>query len=327
MKRRTFIAGLGSAAAWPVVALGQQAAIPVIGIIGGASSGSVKDLLEGFYLGLSEFGFVIDRDVAIEYRWAEGNNERLADLANDLVGRRVAVIVALRSTPAAVAAKAATKNIPIVFIVGTDPVKVGLVANLARPGGNVTGVTGIVAELMAKRLALIHELMPSTGSIGLLINPANPLQAETEKRDVQEAARSLGLQIVILEVSQPLELESAFARLVGERAGALLVSGESLFLTQRKQIITLAAHHALPAIYAFPAFAADGGLVTYGPNDRDIDRIAGIYTGRILRGAKPADLPVQQPTTFDLRINLRTAKALGLAIPPKILALADEVIE
>jgi putative tryptophan/tyrosine transport system substrate-binding protein len=327
MNRRNFIAGLGSAVAFPLIAGAQQSAIPVIGLLSGATSESGRDLLGGFYLGLSESGFIVDRDVAIEYRWAEGNNERLADLAIDLVRRQVAAIVVLDSTPGAIAAKAATDKIPIVFIIGTNPVATGLVASLARPGGNLTGVTGIVAELMVKRLALIRELAPSSDTVAVLINPTNRLQAETETRDVQEAARSLGLRVVILNVSRPSEFETAFEALVTQKSGALLVSGETFFLTQRKQIIALAARHAVPTIYAFPAFATDGGLITYGPNDRDMRRIAGVYTGRVLRGEKPADLPVQQPAKFDLRINLKAAKALGLAIPPKILALADEVIE
>jgi putative ABC transport system substrate-binding protein len=265
--------------------------------------------------------------VVIEYRFAEGQNGRLPALAAELVRLKVALVVAAGTTPGALAAKAATQAIPIVFIVGTDPVKVGLVPSLARPEGNITGVTNVVVELMAKCIELLHQLVPPTTTMAVLINPANTPQAEAETRDVQDAARVLGAHVVILHASSPSEIERAFTALERERVGALVVSGETFFLTQSDLIIALAARHAVPALYAYRESAVAGGLMSYGASITDEHRQGGVYAGRILRGEKPADLPVQQSTKVELIINLKTAKALGLTVPQLLLGRADEVIE
>jgi putative ABC transport system substrate-binding protein len=302
----------------------QQKAMPVIGYLGSDSPGPAAPYLAAFHQGLSETGYVGGQNVAIEYRWAEGSYDRLPGLAADLVGRKVDVIQA-GGTPSALAAKSATSTIPVVFIVG-DAVAAGLVPSLARPGGNLTGVSLLTFELMAKRLELLSELVPQASVIALLVN-ANSAMAERIMRDVQEAARAKGVQLHILKAGTEDEIDAAFATLVQLHAGALLVGTDPFFNSRREQLAALASRHAVPAIYEWREFAEAGGLISYGPSLPAANRQVGIYVGRILNGAKPADLPVQQPTTFELVVNLNTAKALGLTVPPLILARADEVIE
>jgi putative tryptophan/tyrosine transport system substrate-binding protein len=329
LRRRDFITLLGGAVAWPLTARAQQAAVPVIGLLSGASPGPMRDFVAEFHRGLNETGYVEGRNVAIEYCWAEDRYDRLPALADDLVRRRVDMIFVAGSTPGALAAKAATRTIPIAFVVGTDPVKVGLVASLARPGGNITGITVLNVELLAKCLELMHEMVPAATTIAVFVNPANPLQTETETRDVQVAARVLGVRVVVLHASSPSEIDSAFVSLLDERAGALVVSGENFFVTQRDHLVALAARHSIPAIYNIPLrdFTAAGGLMNYGPRLTDAYRQVALYSGRILKGEKPADLPVQQVTKIEMFINLKTAKALGLTVPLALLTRADEVIE
>jgi putative ABC transport system substrate-binding protein len=327
VKRRAFITLLGSAAAWPIAAHAQQPAMPVIGYLSGATFETMREYVAAFHRGLADAGFAEGRNVAIEYRWAEGHNDRLPALATDLARRDVAIIVVGSSTPGALAAKAATQTIPIVFQIGTDPVKVGLVASLARPGGNITGITIINVELIAKCLELMHNLMPPATTVAVLVNPANILQTATEKGVLQDAARALGARVVILNASSPSEIESTFATLVGERVGALVVSGETFFLTQRDRLVELAAHYAVPTIYAYREFVAAGGLLSYGADVSDANRRVGVNTGRILKGEKPANLPVEQATKVELIINLKTARALGITVPLPLLGRADEVIE
>ena len=326
MRRREFIKVIaGSAAAWPFAVHAQQPAMPVIGFLSGVSPGPFAQRLTAFRQGLNETGTVEGRNVAIEYRWAEGQYDRLPALATDLVGRRVAVIVAYTDA-AALAAKAATTTIPIVFLSGTDPVKLGLVESLARPGENITGVNWFGIDLVPKQLSLLHELVPNAAVIALLVD-LNVPDAVPRVSEVQAAARTLGLQLVVLNARTASDIDKAFASLVRERASALLVGAGAFFVSRRNQIIALAARHAIPAIYGFREFSADGGLVSYGNDISDAFRQAGIYTGRILKGDKPADLPVERTTKFELVINLRTAKALGLNIPMALQQRADELIE
>jgi putative tryptophan/tyrosine transport system substrate-binding protein len=326
MKRREFITLLGGAVVvWPLGARGQQQALPVIGWLNPASPDSVTAYLAALLDGLKEGGFVEGRHVTFEYRWAEGQNDRLPPLAADLVRRQVNVIVA-GGTPAALAAKAATATIPIVFSLGGDPVKAGLVASVNRPGGNVTGVTNVTTTLAAKRLDILHNLVPSTASIGVLIDPTGPSSSQ-QRADLQEAATALGLQLIFLNTSNETEIEAAFAILLRQRIGALIVTDSAILNGYRQQLVTLARFNAIPAMYTFREFAATGGLISYASSITQAFRLAGIYVARVLKGEKPADLPVQQPTKFELVINLKTAKALGLIVPDKLLALADEVIE
>jgi putative tryptophan/tyrosine transport system substrate-binding protein len=286
-----------------------------------------RGYVAAFHRGLADAGFTEGRNVAIEYRWAEGHNDRLAALAADLVRRDVTIIVVGGSTPGALAAKEATQVIPIVFLVGTDPVKVGLVTSLASPGGNITGVTNVNVELIARCFELMRSLMPPAATIAVLVNQGNIPQAATEKRTIQDLARTLGVRIPILEASSPGEIESAFTALIHERASALVVSGEVFFLTQRDRLIELAAEHAIPTIYAYREFATAGGLMSYGGNLRDMYRQIGSYTGRILKGERTSDLPVEQVTKVELVMNLKTANKLGMKVPLSTLVRVDEVIE
>jgi putative ABC transport system substrate-binding protein len=326
MKRRGFITLLGGAVAWPLAARAQQQAMPVIGFLNPTSPETRRELIAAFYQGLAESGYVEGRNVAIEYRWAKGQNDRLPAMAADLVQQRVAVIV-LDGTATALAAKAATQTIPIVFIVGADPVELGLVASLGRPGGNMTGVVALSLGTAAKRLQLLHELVPAVADIAFLRNPTNPYYAALETTELQAAAGVLGLRLLLLNASNPGEIEVAFANLVAQRAGAFLLCTDPFFMAARDQLVALASRHAVPAIYPFREDAVAGGLISYGTSLPDAFHLVGGYTGRILSGNKPADLPVQQVTKMEMVINLKTAKALGLTIPDKLLALADEVIE
>jgi len=325
VKRRAFISLLGGAAAWPLAAQAQQTAIPVIGYLNLGSPESDTSRLTGLRRGLNETGYVEGRNFVIEYRWAGNQPHRLPALAADLVHLQVAVIVAAGLVPT-LAAKAATNNIPIVFSVGAEPVQLGLVASLNRPGGNLTGFNGFSGELGAKGLALLHELVPSAATIGFLANPSNPV-FELTTRDVLAAAPVIGLKVQILKAGTDREIDTAFVSLVQERIGALLVGNDVLFNNRIEQVIALAARHAIPTMYLSREFAAAGGLISYGVSLIEIYREVGLYTGRILKGEKPADLPVIQATKFALIINLNTAKALGLPIPDRLLAIADEVIE
>jgi putative ABC transport system substrate-binding protein len=326
MKRRAFITLLGgAAAAWPFAARAQQPALPVIGFLSSSSPADRANLVTAFRQGLSETGHVEGRNVAIEYRWAEGKNDRLPDLAADLVRRQVAVI-AVHDTPSAIAAKAATTTIPIVFVSGGDPVKLGLVASFNRPGGNVTGVSFMAAELGAKQLGLLHELLPGAVRIAVLVEPNFPL-TEPFVSDVRAAALVIGKQIEVLDASTGRDIDTVFASLAQKPVDALLVGPTSLFHIGRVQLVTLAAYHRVPAIYLLREFAEAGGLMSYGTSFTDAYRQVGIYAGRILKGEKPGDLPVMRSTKFEFVINLNTAKAFGLTVPPGVLAIADEVIE
>jgi ABC-type uncharacterized transport system substrate-binding protein len=326
MRRREFVALLGGAAAWPLTARGQQAAMPVVGFLSPTSRAPYAHVTAAFGQGLREAGYVEGESVTVEYRWAEGRYDQLRVLAADLVRHRVAVIAAIGGSPSAVAARTATQTIPIVFIMGDDPVRLGLVTSLNRPTTNVTGVMVVAVDLEQKRLQLLHELVPKASVIAALLNPDNP-QFETQSREVSTAARAIGVQLQVLRVSTESELDTAFATLVRERAGALAVGGDAFFYSRREQIVALAARHGVPAVYPWPEYATAGGLMSYGPSLVNAYRQTGVYVGRVLKGAKPADLPVMQPTKFELVINLKTAKALGLDVPLHMQQLADEVIE
>jgi ABC-type uncharacterized transport system substrate-binding protein len=326
MKRRELIALIGSAATWPLAAQAQQPKMPVIGFVGGTSPDAYVDAqFATFRNGLNETGFVDGQNVTIEFRWAEGQYDRLPKFAAELVSRPVAVILA-GSLPSALAAKGKTSTIPIVFVIGADPVKLGVVASLNRPGGNVTGITQYFGALGAKRLELLRGLVPSASVIAIISNPKNA-NAEDHLNDVQAAARAIGQQTRVFRASSENDIDAAFADLVRQGNGALLVADDPFLSVRRGQIVALAARHAVPTIYYAREFPAAGGLMSYGSSAGDNYRLAGIYVGRILKGAKPADLPVMQPTRFELVINLKTAKALGLEIPVPLLATADEVIE
>jgi len=327
MRRREFIAGIGGATlGWPLAASAQPA-LPVIGFLSARTFAGMGPVLAEVYKGLADQGLVENRNFIAQLRWADDTNDRMPALVDDLVRRRVNLIVVMGSTPGALAAKAATQTIPIVFLVGTDPVEAGLVPSLARPGGNLTGVTIIAVELTAKNLSLMHELVPAATSIAVLLNPDNRTQAEAELREAQAAARTLGVRLLFLNASTPAEIDTAFVTLARERAGGLVVTGEAFFAQQDAQLVALAARYAVPTIYPFPQTVVAGGLMSYGTNLPDLQRQLGVYAGRVLKGEKPADLPVQRATRVDLALNLKTAKALGLTVPTSILLRAVEVIE
>jgi putative tryptophan/tyrosine transport system substrate-binding protein len=326
MERRAFVVGALGLLAAPLAAEAQAAAMPVIGFLNSSSPDPDGDRVRAYRRGLSDTGYVEGRNVTIEYRWADGRNDRLPSMAADLVQRGVNVIVT-GGTPATLAAKAATTTIPIVFVLSTNPVEAGLVASLNRPGGNLTGVTGLNVELAPKKLELLHELVPSATVLALLVNPTNAIAAKNESRAVQAAARTFGLQIHVLHASIERDFDLVFASLARLRAGALVIGSDLFFTSRSQQLAALTVRHAVPSIYQFREFAAAGGLISFGGSIVDWGHQAGIHTGRILAGAKPADLPVQQATKVELFINLKTAKALGLTIPPSLLQRADQVIE
>jgi putative ABC transport system substrate-binding protein len=325
MKRREFIALIGGASAWPLAARAQRRAVPVIGYLGSGRPELLDDRVAAFRAGLAETGYVEGRNVALEFQWAEGQIDRLPALAADLVRRHVAMIVA-GGTAAARAAKSATTTIPIVFAVGIDPVGDGLVASLNRPGANITGATYLLQDLIAKRIELLHEIVPAAATIGYLREPTGPFP-EAETKDAETAARALGVQLAFLNASTPSQIETAFTALVERRIRALTIGVGAFFGTQYEQIIRLAARHGIPVMHPSRDWVDDGGLMSYGPDFNEPYRVAGTYAGRILRGEKPGDLPVQQPTKVELVINIKTAKALGLTVPLTLLGRADEVIE
>jgi len=324
MRRRDLIAGLGGATVWPFLGMAQPASMPVIGFLDNSSPD--LSFRAAFIEGLSQSGYADGRNVVIEYRWAEGHNERLPALAADLVRRQVRVIATV-NTPPVLAAKAATQTIPIIFGVGVDPVETGLVASLNRPGGNLTGVTQLSAELAAKRLQLLHELVPTATSIALVVNPTNSLFTDTETRQVRNAARALDVQLVVLNAASQDDIDRTFATLAQQRINAVLVSADAFFITQRDQFVALAARYAIPAIYQRREFAVVGGLISYGPRLSEAYRLVGTYAGRILNGDKPSDLPVQQSAKIETILNLKTARALGIDVPLSTLMRVDEVIE
>jgi putative ABC transport system substrate-binding protein len=321
MRRREFIAGLASAVAWPAVARAQQPVLPVIGYLNSSTADAQSDSLAAFQRGLAQAGYAEGRNVTIERRWAEDHSDRLPLLADDLVRRRVAVIATGGSAQPAAAAKAATQSIPIVFVMGANPVEIGLVASLARPGGNLTGFTILAGDVLAKRLALLHELVPKAATIAFLQTP------QSAYNQLPAAARALGIQLLFSNASNPVEVQRAFRTIAESRAGAVLVAPQPLFFAQRDQLVALAAHYAIPASYSRREVVEAGGLISYDGDLLDAHRLAGTYAGRILKGEKPSDLPVQQATRFRLALNLKTAKALGLMVPQSILLGADEVIE
>jgi putative tryptophan/tyrosine transport system substrate-binding protein len=325
MKRRNFITLLGGAAAWPLAARAQQA-VPVVGVLSAEWPNLFSDRLRAFHDGLRETGYAEGRNLAIEYRWAEGRNDRLPALATELVRRQVTVLVAT-STPAVLAARIATTTIPIVFFVAADPVQLGLVTSLSRPEGNLTGVVTLNVEVAAKRLQLLHELVPTATIVALLVNPSNTALAETITKELEAAARTLGVQLHVLHASSERELDTAFATLVQLRAGALVIGADALFNSRSEQLAELTIRHRVPAIYQFREFVSTGGLMAYGSTVLDTYRPLGVYTGRILKGEKPAELPVQQATKVELVINMKTAKALGLTVPLPLIGRVDEVIE
>jgi ABC-type uncharacterized transport system substrate-binding protein len=328
IERRKFLVTLGGAAvAWPLTARAQQPAMPVIGFLGSASPDAWAGRLLAFRQGLSEIGYVDGKNVAIEYRWADGQNDRLPAMAADLVRRQVAVIATPGSTPAALAAQAATTTIPIVFSIGGDPVQFGLVASLNRPGGNLTGGTFLSIEVGPKRLELLHELVPMATVVGLLVNPTNPNLAEPTTKNLRAAAHTLGLQLHILNASTDRDFDTVFATLIQLQLGALVIGADPFFSSRLEQLAALTVRHAVPTVYQSREFTAAGGLMSYGASFTDTFRTAGVYTGRILKGDKPADLPVQQVVKVELIINRKTANALGLMVPLPLLGRADEVIE
>jgi putative tryptophan/tyrosine transport system substrate-binding protein len=326
VKRREFITLLGSAAVWPFAARAQQVAMPVVGFLDSRPLDAMSDRLRAFRQGLKDASYVEGENVSIVYRFAENQIDRMPELAAELVRRQVAVIATTVGT-ATSAAKAATTTIPIVFLIGDDPVRLGLVASLARPSGNLTGINVFTAELTAKRLELVRELVPRAARIAVLVNPADGPITESTLRDVETAARALGLQIQVLKANTSREIDAAFDTMARERPDALFVATNPLFIGRRIQLVQLAAFHQLPATYSLREMAESGGLMSYGPNIGDAFRQVGVYTGRILKGAKPADLPVVQASKFELVINAQTARMLGLTVPPSLLAIADEVIE
>ena len=327
MKRRQFIAGLASASAWPLAARAQQQALPVVGFVHLGSADASADRVRVFRKGLGEIGYVEGQNVTVEYHYLEGQFDRLPALMADLVRRRVAVITTFGNTVASIAAKTATATVPLVFSVAEDPVKLGLVASLARPGGNATGVNFFSQEVVAKRLGLLHELVPKAVRVAALVNPANARAAETTLRELQEAARTIGLQLYVVNATSSREIDAAFTNLARERPDALYVASDTFLTSRRVQIVSLAAHDRIPAAYSQRVSAEAGGLMSYGTDPVDSFRQVGVYAGKILKGAKPADLPVVQSTKFEFVINLKTAKALGLTIPETLLATADEVIQ
>jgi ABC-type uncharacterized transport system substrate-binding protein len=325
MRRRELIILVGGAVSWPIAARAQQSAMPVVGFLNGSSPAGYARMVAAFREGLKETGYIEGQNVAIEYRWAEGDFDRLPALAADLVRRQVSVIAAT-STPANLVAKNATSTIPIVFTTATDPVQIGLVTSLNQPGGNVTGVTQTNVEMAPKRLQLLHELVPTASVIALLVNPANPTVGEMTK-ELQAAARTLGLELHVLNASTEHDFDGVFAKLIQLRVGGLVISGGPFFASRSEQLAALALHHAVPTIYQDREFAVAGGLLSYGTDPTETYRLAGIYTGRVLKGDKPADLPVQQATKVELFINLKTAKTLGVIVPNTLIGRADELIE
>jgi ABC-type uncharacterized transport system substrate-binding protein len=327
VNRREFITLLGGVAAWPCAARAQQAAMPVIGFLHPTSPDSNADRLRGFHRGLRDAGFVEGENVTIVYRWAENQIDRLPELAAELVRRQVAVIATPQGTASALASKAATPTIPVVFNVSEDPVRLGLVTSLARPGGNMTGVNFFSGELVAKRLEILRELVPAATRVALLVNPAAAANTETTVRDALAAARAIGLQVRVLNASTSREINAAFATFVRERPDVLFIGGDAFFTSRRVQLAALAARHAIPGLFSGREYVEVGGLASYGTNITDAWRQVGVYAGRILKGAKAADLPVVQPSKFELVINAKTARMLDLAVPSTLLARADEVIE